>query len=211
MKETLLKVEKTARIYSLGELNDNTTELVLVCHGYAMLASYFLKKFEPIVNMNRIIVAPEGLSKFYWNGMGGKVRASWMTAEDRENEIEDYINYIEKVVFSFLSQTNNPIKITVIGFSQGATAATRWITNSKINVDRLILWAGGFPKDCTKKYLKKYSNKAIEIVIGNDDEYINQETIIKERNFLNENNIKHTLTKYNGTHKIEIKTLSRLF
>lgn len=210
MNETHLKVEKTARMYSLGEVNDNTTELIIVCHGYAMLAEHFLKNFEPILTENRIIIAPEGLSKFYWNGMGGKVRASWMTAEDREHEIEDYINYLDKVVESFI-QNNPKIKITALGFSQGAATITRWVSNTHYKVDRLILWAGGFPKDCTEKYLSKYPTKTLEVIIGDKDEYISASDIDKEVKYLTENNINHSIILFEGKHNIDKKTLIPLF
>jgi predicted esterase len=210
MNELHFKVEKTARVFTLGEINNDTNEIVIVCHGYAMLAKYFLEDFKIIANKNRIIVAPEGLSKFYWKGMGGKVRASWMTTEDREHEIEDYINYLNKVTESYL-QINPNLKITVFGFSQGTATITRWITNSNINIDRIILWAGGFPKDCLDKFKAKYPDKTIEIIIGDNDEYINIEVINKEQDYLNKNKIKHTLTKYKGTHKIDVSVLRNEF
>ena len=87
-------VTKTARYFTLGELNENTRELWFVLHGYAQLASDFIQDFEGLDNGTRFIVAPEGLNKFYARGFGGKPAASWMTSEDRENEIIDYINYL---------------------------------------------------------------------------------------------------------------------
>lgn len=210
IKETHLQVEKTARIFSLGEINDNTEELILITHGYAMLASYFLGNFECISQPNRVIIAPEGLSKFYWNGFGGKVRASWMTSEDRESEIKDYIKYLDKVVTPII-KTNPNIKITAFGFSQGAATITRWLTNTNIKVNRIILWAGGFPLDCIDNFKEKYPNKTLELVIGDEDEFINEEAIEKTEDLFKKNNINYSLTRFKGKHTVDEKTLLKMF
>ena len=36
-------------------------------------------------------MAPEGLSRFYLEGFSGKVGATWMTREDRLNDIDNYL------------------------------------------------------------------------------------------------------------------------
>ena len=44
MKEHSIKIEKTAYYYSIGELNNETNEIWIACHGYGQLAKYFIKK-----------------------------------------------------------------------------------------------------------------------------------------------------------------------
>jgi hypothetical protein len=61
----------------------------LVTHGYGQLAKTFIRRFEPIMDAQTLVVAPEGLSRFYWGGFDGPVVASWMTREDRLDEIAD--------------------------------------------------------------------------------------------------------------------------
>ena len=73
MKEHSIKIEKTAHYYSIGELNKQTNELWIVCHGYGQLASFFIDKFKELNKDNRYIVAPEGLNKFYLHGFDGRV------------------------------------------------------------------------------------------------------------------------------------------
>ena len=48
MKEHSIKIEKTAHYYSIGELNKQTNELWIVCHGYGQLASFFIDKFKEL-------------------------------------------------------------------------------------------------------------------------------------------------------------------
>ena len=97
MNEIKIKTSKTARVYLTNEITKNTKEVVISCHGYAQLGKFFIKKFEGISNEHRTVIVPEALNKFYWNGMNGRVVASWMTKDDRESEIEDYINYLNQV------------------------------------------------------------------------------------------------------------------
>ena len=78
-----IKVEKTATYYSSGNIKTAKT-IWFVLHGYGMLAEYFIKKFDSIVNNDNCVIAPEGLSKFYTKGFYGRVGASWMTKENRE-------------------------------------------------------------------------------------------------------------------------------
>ena len=81
MEEHNIKIEKTARYYSLGDFNEKTEAVWIVCHGYAQLASDFIKDFEPLANETTVIIAPEALSRFYTKGFFGKVGATWMTKE----------------------------------------------------------------------------------------------------------------------------------
>jgi hypothetical protein len=43
--EHQIKIERTARYYTLGELNDNTKTIWFVVHGYGQLSQYFIRKF----------------------------------------------------------------------------------------------------------------------------------------------------------------------
>src|SRR2546425_1041706 len=85
MQEHHLAVDKTARYYSLGEPGPATRQLWFVCHGYGQLAGRFLRHFEPLDDGSRVIIAPEGLSRFYLSESPAerRVGASWMTREDR--------------------------------------------------------------------------------------------------------------------------------
>ena len=79
-----LSVEKTARYFTMGEGKANCQYLWIVLHGYGQLASSVIKRFKTLDPDKHFVLAPEGLSRFYWGeGFGGKAVASWMTSEDR--------------------------------------------------------------------------------------------------------------------------------
>src|ERR1019366_4806806 len=98
-----IPVQKTARYYTLGQIGPEITDVWFACHGYGQLASDFAAEFECIEAPERLIVVPEALSRFYvpagpgLHGPDAKVGATWMTREDRESEIADYVSYLDEL------------------------------------------------------------------------------------------------------------------
>lgn len=126
-KEKSIKTLRTARYYQLGELNAETSRIWIVVHGYGQLASYFIQHFKPFVDANTCVIAPEGLSRFYLDGKWDRVGATWMTKEDRLNEIEDYVRFLDSVLDSALVDVVKTPEIVLLGFSQGTATVWRWM------------------------------------------------------------------------------------
>ena len=61
------------------------------------MPQYFIKKFEQLKRPEILFVAPEGLHRFYLKGNAGRVGSSWMTKEDRLNDIDDYNRMLDQV------------------------------------------------------------------------------------------------------------------
>jgi len=70
------QVPRTAHYYTLGTPSEAIEDFWLVCHGYGQLGSEIIHKFEKFDDGKHLIVAAEGLSRFYWGGVTGKVSAS---------------------------------------------------------------------------------------------------------------------------------------
>jgi len=62
MKENTLTIQKTARYFTHGNL-DEANSLLICLHGYGQLPTYFGRKFEA-VDKNYFVVIPEGLHRF---------------------------------------------------------------------------------------------------------------------------------------------------
>lgn len=171
-----ITIARTARYYILGELNSQTRNVWFVLHGYGQLAKYFIKKFDVIVDSQTVIVAPEGLSRLYLDAEYGRVGASWMTREDREYEVSDYLAYLNQLYDSVLRDVDTTqLTITLMGFSQGCATACRWLNAGHIRCDRMQLWAGYFPNGLTDVIdPAKLSNLPISYIYGRQDEYIEQ-------------------------------------
>ena len=146
---------KTAKVITYGNLTSNTKLIWLVTHGYGFLAQYFVNKFECLDPNEHFVVVPEALNRFYIDGLTGKVGASWMTKEERQDEINDYILYLDKVYETFCLHSN--AKKAVLGFSQGVATISRWLIQTNYSVKNAIFWAGSIPEEVlTTKKLNNY-------------------------------------------------------
>ena len=107
--ERHITVRRTARYFTLGPADGSPRQVWFVLHGYGQLASQFVRVFEPLDDGTRLIVAPEALNRFYLVGVDTMpaadrpVGATWMTREDRDNEIEDYIAYLDDLAATVLA------------------------------------------------------------------------------------------------------------
>ncbi len=203
-------VNKSSRYFTLGKLTEKTKSIWFVFHGYGQLAKDFIAEFTVLENDSTFVIAPEALNKFYLRGFSGKVGATWMTKEDRENEIIDYVKMINKIFELFKQDFKlDCIKINILGFSQGSHTAVRWLDKYKHKINNLILWGGSFPRDCV--YSSKYwSNVKIQIVIGNSDKFISKKMLDKEIMYLRSQNINCKFFNFDGGHELDDKTLLML-
>lgn len=203
MKSHHIQTTKSARYYTLGELTDSTNEIVFVFHGYAQLANDFIQNFTGIQSVNRFIIAPEGLNKFYFKGFRGNVGASWLTKEDHESEINDFINFLNNIYSEYSSQINDNTKITLFGFSQGCATASRWFVDSNFNNAELILWGSFIPPIINYDKLRSILTTRLKIVIGDEDEFISEDRIKLGEEILIKENINYELIKYPGKHNVQ--------
>lgn len=212
ISENIIKIPRTARYYTLGSINEKTRKLWFVFHGYGQLANNFIKEFEVLNNKDTLIIAPEALNKFYLRGFTGKIGATWMTKEDRQNEIADYVNMIDSIYHSVSTSLNSrPNQINVFGFSQGAHTAARWMDKIKPRIDNLILWGGTFPHDCEyENNIKYWESIKSRIVLGTKDKFITEEHISSELEYFNNRKMNAEVLKYEGGHEIVSSYLKQL-
>ncbi|MBL4593205.1 MAG: dienelactone hydrolase family protein [Flavobacteriales bacterium] len=196
-----ISITKTATYHTLGDVSSAKT-IWFVLHGYGYSAAHFITKFEPILNEDIAIIAPEGLSKFYLNGVGfdGKVGASWMTKDDRENEIKDYVNYLNQLYKVIISKNScADLKINILGFSQGGATASRWIANGQLKCNNFILWCSVFPDDMN---FETISNINTYFLYGDNDKYVTEDRVAKQRELINNSGIGIKTTVFKGKHDV---------
>jgi predicted esterase len=216
VREHHLDVRRTARYFTLGGAAGQPEEIWLVCHGYAQLAAPFLTRFEALNDGRRLIVAPEGLSRFYLeaglHGPDSRVGASWMTREDRLQEIEDYIGYLDALHDAvFRPFDRAAMRLIVLGFSQGTATASRWAVRGKARVDRLVLWAGLLPPDVDPGAAAPRLNAMdLVLVAGDGDEYASPARLAEQRSALENSGVRHRVLTFHGGHAIEAETLKRV-
>lgn len=206
-----IPVERSAHYYTLGQASPDVQHLWIVCHGYGQLASRIIQKFTEIADEKTLIIAPEGLSRFYWEGVSGQVAASWMTKMDRLEEIADYTRFIKKLYDHYVPLLSPNLKITLFGFSQGCATQCRWIMREFPRFDHLVLWAGRFPEDLDyRPYEAYFSNKQIVFLYGDQDQFITPKFIDWQEGFAEEQGLTYETIHFVGKHVINRKVLATL-
>ena len=204
MEKKNISISKKARYFQLGKISEQTKTIWFVFHGYGMLSQYFIKKFKSLKNNQTVIISPEALSRFYIGENYDRVGASWITKEDKINDIDDNNNYLNSLFQSTTKNINlNSINIHVLGFSQGGATACRWILNSSIKINSLALWGADIPIDCLSENNRgKWNQFKTTLIVGKRDEFISDENKKEFTKILNAYNLDYELIEYNGTHKI---------
>jgi predicted esterase len=215
MEEKEITFSYKARYFRLGEISSATKAIWFVLHGYGQLAQYFIQKFKTLEQRNICVIAPEGLSRFYLEQLenagrkNNRVGASWMTRENRLTDISNYLEFLNNVYNAEVGDKSIPI--TVLGFSQGSATASRWVTEGKINFERLILWAGMFPPDMdfqnASTILKK---KKISLVYGTKDQFITDERFAEMDLVTKKLETNVETSAFDGGHEIDERTLNEL-
>ncbi len=207
INEKSISVKKTARYFTIIPESNCIKSIWFVIHGYAQLAEEFIKEFDFLQDGSSVIIAPEGLSKFYFRNKTG---ASWMTKEDRINEINDYVGYLDAVFDELQSSFDlSNSKANILGFSQGVHTAVRWFTKSKYDFSGLILCSSDFPKDADFKELKKkLAVSQLYYLFGKYDEIISVEKFNESLDLLKTNAVPYKDIVFEGKHEIDRKSIT---
>lgn len=205
-----IQVPRTYRYASLGRPN-GAEELWYVLHGYGQLASRFLRSFAPVATPDRLLVAPEGLHRFYLDppsrpAAERRVGVSWMTREDRDTDIADYVRYLDQL-HDTLAPAGAAAPV-VLGFSQGVATAARWAVLGAVRPAALVLWGSPLPPDLDwPRAAERLAGCEVILVAGDEDPAFPPEQVEAEIGRLIEFGIAHHVVDYAGGHRIEPEAL----
>ena len=220
-----LEVPRTARYYTVG--GPPAAECWVALHGYGQLAAYFARHFAPHAT-GRLVVVPEALSRFYVAGAEGapggshaaaRVGATWMTREDRLNEIGDYVRYLDRALDAATDAAAvDPARapLAVLGFSQGATTACRWAAHRHADglapPTRLVLWGGTIPHDFALDGTDGDALRAtrLTLVVGDADPFATATVLAGEEARLRAADVAYEVVRYAGGHRLDGATLGRV-
>jgi predicted esterase len=219
-----LRVQRTARYYTLGGGSSATRQVWFALHGYGQLAGEFIRYFADLADDDTLIVAPEAMNRFYLVAPESAparerpVGATWMTREDRECEIADYVEYLDALYDDVAAElaasgatVGVGVGVGVIGFSQGSATATRWVAHGRVRVSRLVLWGGMMPPetDLTPGPLA-FHDARVTLVIGERDHYIDTAMVAAEEARLRAAGISFDTIRFEGGHAIKRAVFDRL-
>lgn len=216
--ENTIEVRRSARFQMEGAPGPAITDVWFVCHGYGQLAASFISEFHVISDDHRLVVAPEALSRFYlttssaFHGADTPVGATWMTRENRQSEIDDYVAYLDAVydrIFDIIDRER--VTVTVLGFSQGGATANRWVTRGHARADRLIMWGCLLAADADLAHAATFFRSAeLQIVYGTRDKFASTGMIADYEQVLAHHAIPYKLATFEGGHRMDRATLQKL-
>ncbi len=209
MDERHLTVRRTARYHTLGDAM-TAKEIWIVLHGYGHLARFFLNAFEGS-EQDRFIVAPEALNRFYTTADFTRVGASWMTREDREQEIGDQIAYMDALVERTRSACRRAQALNVLGFSQGVSVQCRWSMMGAVAPDRLVIWSGKMPPELEARRMgQRWKTTRIDLVHGEADDVVKEDALKDNEAMLRASGLKFATHRFPGGHDLDAVLLQRL-
>lgn len=167
-----VETRRTARIAIAGTPGPDIHDLWIVLHGIGQLADSMLRKCAPLAGPGRLLVAPEGLSRFYRDAQYQRVGASWMTRLDREAEIADQVFYLDQVLLSLPRIDWDRCRLHLLGFSQGVATAWRWLAYGRPEPHTVVLWAGRPPAETSPDLARRLTAARLIFVYGTADPFI---------------------------------------
>jgi predicted esterase len=206
MIKQYVQIRKTVRYFISKKIDEKVKRVVFVLHGYAQNGDDFLKSCLALANEETLLVAPEGMSKFYWKDFTSNPSSSWMTSLERENELMDTMNYLSQVLMQVKTQLpKEGIKYGCLGFSQGAAAASRFACNPYLNCQDLFLYAGGPAHDLNWDALPK--DLKFHLIYGDEDPLVSASQAAKVEAYIKGKKVQVSHFKFKGKHKIEVEAL----
>ncbi len=175
--------------------------LMYVLHGYGQLAKFFIRKFE-FLSDDYLIVAPEGMHRYYLEGTSGRVGASWMTKEARELDISDNVSWLDSLHEKIEAKYEFD-KIVLLGFSQGGATAARWEQLGKTTFNAMVMWACVFPPDLHRDHLGTEIES--HFAIGDNDEWYDEKARKELITFYR--NLGYKTHEFSGNHDIDQECL----
>jgi predicted esterase len=217
--ERHLSVPRTARYAVLGSMDGDLSEVWFVCHGHGQLARRFLSRFLPLERHDRLFIAPEALSRYYLAPPRGgphppdaPVGASWMTYEDRDTEIADYVRYLDLLHDEVFARVDRlAVRLRVLGFSQGVATVARWVARGRVEPDAVIFYAGVLPSELDAVGAARLARRSpLTIVLGTNDEFARPELVAQQERRLRELDVRHATIRFDGGHEITPEVLTQL-
>ncbi|QTY26975.1 alpha/beta hydrolase [Flavobacterium sp. CS20] len=206
MPEHRISYSTTKTYSTLNLLTDKTENIWLVCLGLGYLSRYFIKYFSILNPEKNYIIAPQAPSKYYQDQSFKRIGASWLTREETQLEMQNIKAYFD-AIYQKEIQPFSDKKLIVLGYSQGVSVAMRWVAQSKINCEKLLMHSGGIPVELKAENFKDLRFKPY-LIYGKSDPYITkdrakQEVQKAENLFGNRCKVK----TFDGTHEINQEIL----
>lgn len=210
-----LTVPRTARFLTFGAAPDQTRHLWIALHGYAMLARSFARLLVPLAGEQVRVVAPEALNRFYLeterNGRHGDlIGATWLTREDRDQDLADSLKYLELLHAAERAAIPAETEVHVLGFSQGAVMAARWVAAGGIAPQQLVLWGIVPPEETYAGLAERMRGREVTLIAGDRDQFAPPGSLEALADTLARHGVRARVERFDGGHSLSKAVLRRL-
>lgn len=207
--ERLVSYQTTNSYSTLNTLDEQTEHIWIVFHGIGYLSRYFIRLFQHLDPKKNYIIAPQAPAKYYKGEDYRKVGSSWLTKENTDVDKDNVLNYIDALIAN--EKLPRDKNLIVLGYSQGVSIASRWITSRKIKCNALLLISGGFPRELAKEDVSFLEDETRIIhILGDKDPYFSKEKIDAEKEKLKLIMPKIEFRTHRGGHELNPKTLENI-
>jgi predicted esterase len=176
---------------------------LIAFHGYAQSAEdmLFALRRAPAIQAHWNICAVQALHRFY-SVRNRDVVASWMTRQDREQAIEDNLQYIHNVLDDSALCLESPGNTLVfLGFSQGAAMAWRVGTRLLGQTRAIAAIGGDLPPDLEPAAFSDWPG-TILIARGKKDRIYSQDRAESDIERLRKHKAQAMFQHYEGKHEL---------
>jgi predicted esterase len=135
-----------------------------------------------------------------------------MTREDRLSEIDDHVGFLDALDAQLRrSFSATAPRVTVLGFSQGAATAARWIERGRVSAQRLVLWGGLLPPDLDLPgHADVFRTLELIVAAGDGDAHLPPAALAEQRERLARHGLQARELVYVGGHEITSAALAAL-
>ncbi|RZK17642.1 MAG: hypothetical protein EOO56_17550 [Hymenobacter sp.] len=106
------------------------------------------------------------------------------------------------------------VHVTVLGFSQGTAAVSRWLARYAgcWRPQQLVLWAGDFPADIDAAAARQLLHQLpVALVSGDQDEYVSPERLHQQAKTLRQHGATVATQGFIGGHTLNLAVLQQLY
>ena len=134
-----------------------------------------------------------------------------MTSEDRENEIKDYVEYLDALYDEvFTSIARESVFVSALGFSQGTSTVARWAGVGRAHMDQVVLWAGSVPPELSREQASRLFTETAPLILvaGTQDKFITGKVLDSQMSALLKLGLSPEVIRFEGGHEVEPATLA---
>ncbi len=187
------------RVPSVGA--EECTHLLLALHGWGQSARWFARRFHPLEDAPVFVAAPQGPHQFYLELANKKVGFNWLTAYERQDNIDDANRLFDAVVETALERIGHAVPVYVLGFSQGSSMAWRYALHAGSRVSGLMSCCADLPPDVAEALPSQRPFRTL-LVYGTEDGIVPQVKVEEAQTSLTNMGWAYDLLEFEGGHDL---------